>query len=68
MNTYFMDTVLYPLLAIFGILVPLGVAYVILFMYARKPDSSGSRKSSIARNDLLQKRTESRAAKRYGSR
>ena len=30
MNTFFVDTVLDPALAIFGVLVPLAVAYVIL--------------------------------------
>jgi hypothetical protein len=36
MNTFFVETVLDPALAIFGVLVPLAVAYVILALQGRK--------------------------------
>jgi hypothetical protein len=36
MNTFFVETVLDPALAIFGVLVPLAVAYVILALQSRK--------------------------------
>jgi hypothetical protein len=68
MHTFFMDTVLDPLLAILGILVPLVVAYVIVFMQARKPDSCERRTSATVRNDLLQKRKESRAEETHTAR
>jgi len=38
MDTFFMVTVFDPMLAILGIFIPLGVAYVILFFQSRNLD------------------------------
>jgi len=38
MDTFFMSTVLDPVVAIIGILVPLGVAYAIVALQVRLPD------------------------------
>ena len=49
------NSILEPLLTILAVLAPLGMAYVILLLQARKP-SGGCRKSSaITRNDLQRK-------------
>ena len=53
-----MDTILGPLLAILAIVVPLGLAYVIVLLQSRKPGYGCRKVSAIARNDLLQKSTE----------
>ena len=46
MNTFFVETVLDPALAIFGVLVPLAVACVILALQGRKhPDEISSHRT-----------------------
>ena len=70
MHTFYMDIVFDSSIAILGIVVPLGLAYVILLWDL---NHDHRKDSATARDDLLQKRTEprateSRAAKRYGSR
>ena len=45
-----------PLLAILAILVPLGLAYLILLLQSRKNDSGSCKSSAMARDDLLQKK------------
>ncbi|MGO8753846.1 MAG: hypothetical protein ACLQHK_01295 [Gallionellaceae bacterium] len=62
-----MDKILEPLLAILAIVVPLGLAYVIVLLQSRKP-ACGCRKPT-ARDDLLQKRTGlSRAEEEHAAR
>jgi hypothetical protein len=58
MKTLVMDNFLEPLLAILAIVVPLGLAYVIVLWQSRKPACGCRKVSAITRDDLLQKRTE----------
>ena len=50
-----MNNILEPLLAILAILVPLGMAYVILLLQSRKSAGGCRKKFAIARNDALHK-------------
>jgi hypothetical protein len=52
-----MDTILEPLLAILAIVVPLGLAYVIVLLQSRKPACGCRKVSALTRDDPLQKRT-----------
>ena len=64
-----MDAVLEPLLAMLVIIVPLMLAYVILFLQSSKAACGSPKVSAITRDDLLQKRTElSRAEEKHGAR
>jgi hypothetical protein len=64
-----MDAVLEPLLAILAIVVPLGLAYVIVLWQSRKPACGCRKVSAITRDDLLQKRAElSRAEEKHAAR
>jgi hypothetical protein len=64
-----MDAILEPLLAILAIVVPLGLAYVIVLWQSRKPACGCRKVSAITRDDLLQKRTElSRAEEKHAAR
>jgi hypothetical protein len=45
MNTFFVDTVLDPALAIFGVLVPLAVAYIIIALQMRFQKTESQRTS-----------------------
>jgi hypothetical protein len=64
-----MDTILEPLLAILVIVIPIGLAYVILFLQANKPACGGRKVSAVTRNDLLLDGTElSRAEKKQAVR
>ena len=51
-----MNNIMEPLLAILAILVPLGLAYLILLLQSRKNDSGSCKSSAMARDDLLQKK------------
>jgi hypothetical protein len=53
-----MDNILEPLLAILAIVVPLGLAYVIVLLQSRKPACGCRKVSASTRDDLLQKRAE----------
>ena len=51
------------------IIVPLGLAYVILLLQSRKPACGYPKLSAMTRDDLLQKRTElSRAEEKHAAR
>jgi hypothetical protein len=64
-----MDAILEPLLAMLVIIVPLGLAYVILLLQSRKPACGCPKLSAMTRDDLLQKRTElSRAEEKHAAR
>ncbi|MGA8148331.1 MAG: hypothetical protein WB870_12285 [Gallionellaceae bacterium] len=64
-----MDKILEPLLAILAIVVPLGLAYVIVLLQSRKPACGCRKVSATARDDLLQKGTElSRAEEEHAAR
>ena len=64
-----MDAILEPLLAMLVIIVPLGLAYVIVLLQSRKPACGCRKVSAITRDDLLQKRTElSRAEDKHAAR
>ena len=64
-----MSTIMEPLLAILAIVVPLGIAYVIMLWQSRKPACDGRKASAITRDELLQKRMElSRAEEKYTAR
>ncbi len=47
-----MDSILEPLLAILAIVIPLGLAYVILVLQARKSAGSCRKASAITHNEL----------------
>jgi hypothetical protein len=49
-----MNSILEPLLAILAILVPLGLAYVIVSLRSRNPAFGCWKVSATARDDLLQ--------------
>ena len=68
MDVFFVDTVFDSSLALLAIIVPLGVAYVILLWQARKSPCGRRKAPAITREELLQKRAElSHAAKeKYG--
>jgi hypothetical protein len=53
-----MDNILEPLLALLVIIVPLGLAYVILFWQSHKSARGCRKASAMTRDDPLQKRTE----------
>lgn len=58
-----------PLLALLVIIVPLGLAYVIVVLQSRNPARDGRKVSAITRDDLLQKGTElSRPAEKHAAR
>jgi hypothetical protein len=64
-----MDAILEPLLAMLVIIVPLGLAYVIVLLQSRKPACGCRKVSAITRNDPQQKRTElSRAEEKHAAR
>jgi hypothetical protein len=64
-----MDAILEPLLAMLVIIVPLGLAYVIVLLQSRKPACGCRKVSAMTRDDLLQKRTElSRAEEKHAAR
>ena len=64
-----MNTILEPLLAMLAIIVPLGLAYVILLLQIRKSACCCRKASAITRDDLLQKRAElSRAEEEHTAR
>jgi len=50
-----MNSIMEPLLAILAIVVPLGMAYVILLLQARKPTGGCRETSAIPHNDLRHK-------------
>jgi hypothetical protein len=52
-----MDNILEPLLAILAIVVPLGLAYVIVVLQSRKPAFGCRKVSAITRDVPLQKKT-----------
>ncbi|MGA8863948.1 MAG: hypothetical protein WBM09_03635 [Gallionella sp.] len=52
-----MDNILGPLLAILAIVVPLGLAYVILFLQSRKPARGCRKVSAVTRDVPLQRKT-----------
>jgi len=57
------------LLAMLVIIVPLGLAYVIVLLQSRKPACGCRKVSAITRNDPQQKRTElSRAEEKHAAR
>ncbi len=62
MDTIFMNIVLDPLIAFLGVVVPIGLAYIILLLQSRKPCSGDRRTSASACNELLQKRTKESCA------
>ncbi len=69
MASFFMDTVWVPLLAIIGIVVPLGVAYVILFFQSRNLDYGHPKVPATIRDEPQQKKAElSRAEKKQAAR
>ena len=69
MPTFFMDTVWDPLLAILGIVVPLGVAYVILFFQSRHLDYGHPKVPATTRDEPQQEKAElSRAEKKQVAR
>ena len=51
------DTILLPLLAMLAIVVPLGLAYVILSLQSRKPACGCRKVSAITRDVPLQRKT-----------
>jgi len=60
-----MDEILEPLLAILAIVIPIGLAYLILFLQASKPVCNGQNLSATARDVLLPGKTAlSRAEKK----
>ncbi len=62
-----MDTVLDPMLAVFAILVPLGLAYINVLWQARESTCGRRKAPAITREELLQKRAElSHAEEKYG--
>jgi len=64
-----MSAILDPLLAILAIVVPLGLAYVILLRQAHNPACDCRKEFAIARNDLRQAGMElSHAEEKYGAR
>lgn len=64
-----MNNILEPLLTILAIVVPLGVAYVIVTLQEPKPDWGFRKESAVTRDELLQKRTElSHSEEKYGAR
>jgi hypothetical protein len=69
MDTFFMDTVLDPMLAMLAICFPLVMTYVIVSLQTCKLTSSCRKSSAISRNDFLQHRRElSHAEEKYGTR
>ena len=52
-----MDAILEPLLAMFVIIVPLGLAYVILLLQSRKQGCGCRKVSAITRDVPLQRKT-----------
>jgi hypothetical protein len=69
MKALVMDNFLEPLLAILAIVVPLGLAYVIVLLQSRKPACVCRKVSALTRDDPLQKRTGlSRAENKHAAR
>ena len=69
MASFFMNTGWDPLLAIIGIVVPLGVAYVILFFQSRHLDYGHPKEPATTRDEPQQENTElSRAEKKQAAR
>jgi hypothetical protein len=52
-----MDAILEPLLAILAIVVPLGLAYVIVLLQSRRPDCGCRKASAITCDSPLQRKT-----------
>jgi hypothetical protein len=52
-----MDAILEPLLAILAIVIPLGLAYVIVLLQSRKSDCGCRKVSAITRDVPLQRKT-----------
>lgn len=64
-----MSTILEPLLAILAIVVPLGMAYVIVLLQSRNPACDCREGSATTRDDLLKKRMElSRVEEKHAAR
>ena len=69
MGTHFMNNVLDPLFAILGIVIPLGLAYVILLLQSRNLDHDRRKESATTRDETKQERTElSRVEKKQAAR
>jgi hypothetical protein len=68
MDTFFMDTVWDPLLALLGIVIPLGLAYLMLLFQACNPDC-GRRKAPAICDEQRQEGMElSRAEEKNAAR
>lgn len=64
-----MNAILEPLLAVLAIVVPLGMAYIIVLLQSRKPACGQRKASAITRDGLLPKRMElSSAEEKYVAR
>jgi hypothetical protein len=69
MDTFFIGTVLDPMIAFLGILLPLGLAYVILFFQSRNLDYCRTKVPAKTRDDPQQVKAElSGAEKKQASR
>jgi hypothetical protein len=69
MNTFFTGTVFDSSLAILAIIVPLGLAHVILLLQSRNLDHERSKESATTRDETKQERTElSEAEKKQATR
>ncbi len=69
MGSFFMNTIFDPMLAILGILIPLGVAYVILFIQSRYLDYGYPNVPATTRDEQRQEEVElSRAEKKQAAR